>query len=160
MSSGPPAEPPPDQRPDGCVITAHLLAADRLGHWLILRTAGDHSRWQLPGGRANPGERPRAAAEREAREEIGLALPAHEFLIASWVPGRPGRRDRLALLFATRTLTLADLDAIELQTSEVDAWRLISPSAANLPAHPLLAERLSTLARLGPGRYIEQQPCA
>ncbi|MEU4229232.1 NUDIX domain-containing protein [Nonomuraea sp. NPDC026600] len=36
---------------------------------MILRTASDHSRWQLPGGRANPGESPRAAAERETREE-------------------------------------------------------------------------------------------
>ncbi|WP_214319977.1 NUDIX domain-containing protein [Nonomuraea sediminis] len=144
-------------QPTGCAVTAHLLPFHQLGRWLILRTARDHSRWQLPGGRIRPGESPRQAAEREAHEETGLDLPAREFLIASWIPGN--RRDRLALLFATRTLTDADLDAITLQTSEVDAWSLTAPAAADLPVHPLLAERLTALATLGPGHYLEQLRC-
>ncbi|MEU6720059.1 NUDIX hydrolase [Nonomuraea sp. NPDC046802] len=75
---------------DGCIITAHLLVSDVLGRWLVLRTATDHARWQLPGGRAEPRESPRRAAERETREEIGLDLPAHDLLIAAWVRGNPG----------------------------------------------------------------------
>ncbi|MEU6713800.1 NUDIX hydrolase [Nonomuraea sp. NPDC046802] len=144
-------------RADGCIITAHLLVSDVLGRWLVLRTATDHSRWQLPGGRAEPRESPRRAAERETREEIGLDLPAHELLITAWVAGNPGRRDRLSLIFGTRTVTTADLDAITLGTSEVDQWRLIRDSEANGAMHPLLAERLSHLTSVGPGGYIERQ---
>ncbi|MEU6778624.1 NUDIX hydrolase [Nonomuraea angiospora] len=142
----------------GCAVTAHLLAADRFGRWLILRTSRDHSRWQLPGGRAHAGESPRLAAAREAREETGLDLPVGEMLIGAWVPGSPGRRDRMALLFATRTLTPADMDVITLQRREVDAWCMAPPSAESLPAHPLLAERLSVFCRRGPGQFIEQRP--
>jgi 8-oxo-dGTP pyrophosphatase MutT (NUDIX family) len=147
-----------DERPRGWAVTAHLLAADQLGRWLLLRTGDDHSRWQFPGGRVEPGERPRDAAQREAAEETGLDLPATNFLIAAWIPGR--QRDRLALLFATRTLLPADLDAIKVDDSEVDDWCLAMPDPANLPVHPLLAERLAILDMFGPGQYIEQQGAA
>ncbi|MEQ4718357.1 NUDIX domain-containing protein [Nonomuraea sp. B19D2] len=141
---------------EGCAITAHLLAADQAGRWLLLRTARDHSRWQFPGGRVLPGERPREAAQREAAEETGLDLPATDFLIASWVSGE--QRDRIAFLFATRTLLNPDLQAIKIDGKEVDSWCLVAPEPANLPVHPLLAERLSVINTVGPGQYIEQRP--
>lgn len=143
-------------QPYGCALTAHLLAADEAGQWLLLRTARDHNRWQLPGGRIHAGESPRTAAVREAHEETGLHLPAGELLVTAWVAGSPGRRDRLALMFATRTLTSADLDAITLQASEVDAWSMVQPEEACGRVHPLLAERLTVAGNHGPGAYLEQ----
>ncbi|MFI6452247.1 NUDIX hydrolase [Streptosporangium amethystogenes] len=35
-----------------------LLVLDEAGRWLLLRTARDHTRWQLPGGRIRLGESP------------------------------------------------------------------------------------------------------
>jgi len=137
-------------------VTAHLLASDERGRILLLRTAADHGRWQLPGGRAEPGESPAAAAEREAGEETGLDLPARDLLVVAWIPGRPGRSDRLALLFSTRTLVAADLAAVRLQECEVDAWRLTAPDAGGGLVHPLLAERIAAVTTHGPGRYLEQ----
>jgi 8-oxo-dGTP pyrophosphatase MutT (NUDIX family) len=145
-------------QPYGCAITAHLLACDPSGRWLLLRSASDHGRWQLPGGRAHTGEGPRFAAEREAREETDLDLPAGDLLVAAWVPGSIGRHDRLALVFATRTLTPDDLGAIRLQVDEVDAWRLSSPSVAGSLVHPLLAERIAAITAHGSGCYLEQVP--
>jgi 8-oxo-dGTP pyrophosphatase MutT (NUDIX family) len=47
--------------------------------FVLTRRAGGlrrHSgQWALPGGRLDPGETPEAAALRECREEVGLALP-------------------------------------------------------------------------------------
>ncbi|MEO3803278.1 NUDIX hydrolase [Nonomuraea sp. B1E8] len=145
-------------QPYGCAITAHLLAADKAGRLLILRTATNHGRWQLPGGRAHAGESPRTAAAREAREEIGLDLPAGELLVSAWTPGSQGRRDRFALLFSTRQLTSADLGAITLQANEVDAWSMVESAEVRNLVHPLMAERLAALPAFGRGRYIEHGP--
>lgn len=143
-------------QPYGCAITAHLLASDRLGRWLLLRSASDHGRWLLPGGRARAGESPRAAAEREACEETGLDLPAGDLLVAAWVPGRIGRHDRLAMVFAARRLELADVEAVRLQTCEVDAWSMFAPAEACKRVHPLLADRLAAIGERGVAVYLEQ----
>jgi 8-oxo-dGTP pyrophosphatase MutT (NUDIX family) len=61
-------------RPPGHPVTAHLVVTAPGGRLLILRSATDHTRWQLPGGIAEEHESPAAAAERETREETALHL--------------------------------------------------------------------------------------
>jgi 8-oxo-dGTP pyrophosphatase MutT (NUDIX family) len=46
---------------------------------LVRHTYGPETRWELPGGGVRRGEEPRAAARREAREELGVD-------IADWRP--------------------------------------------------------------------------
>jgi 8-oxo-dGTP diphosphatase len=87
-------------------VTAHLAVTVPGGRLLILRSATDHTRWQLPGGIAEEHEyeSPPAAAERETREETALHLKAGILLVVAWTAApRPGRRDRLAFLFAGPT---------------------------------------------------------
>ncbi|MFF5108507.1 NUDIX domain-containing protein [Streptosporangium sp. NPDC000509] len=156
------ARPVPEQGPYGCAVTAHLLALDEVGRWLILRTTSDHSRWQLPGGRVRRGESPAAAATREAREETGLlGMQTRRLITVAWIPASsPARHDRLAFVFATRTLLPEDLAALTLQTEEVDDWLLLPAQHASTWLHPLVAERLTEAGRHGPGHYIDQDPAS
>lgn len=72
------AEEPMDRKDEfGHVVASGLVASPGLDRIVLL-----HHRqlgmWLQPGGHAEPGEaRPRAVAEREAREETGLAVQPH-----------------------------------------------------------------------------------
>ncbi|WP_425583444.1 NUDIX domain-containing protein [Streptosporangium oxazolinicum] len=111
------------------------------------------ARWQLP-GRAHHGESP-AAATREPREETGLSLPAEHLITVARIPaGSPDRHDRIAFVFATRTLRPRDLTAITLRTSEVDDRQLTPAWYATRRLHPLIVERLTEAGC----HYIEQGP--
>jgi ADP-ribose pyrophosphatase YjhB (NUDIX family) len=75
-------------RPPGHPVTAHLVVTAPGGRLLILRSATDHTRWQLPGGIAEEHESPAAAAERETREETALHLEAGTLLVVAWTAAR------------------------------------------------------------------------
>ncbi len=133
---------------------------DEAGRWLLLRTARDHTRWQLPGGRIRRGESPATAAHREAVEETGVqGLHAERLLTVAWIPASSGdRHDRIAFVFSTRLLRAEDLETITVDAREVDAWCLSAPPQALEQLHPLLTERLTDVIRHGPGHYLDQDP--
>lgn len=70
--------------------SAAVLVHDGQGRVLVLRTTyKDH--WEIPGGGMEPRETPREAAEREALEELGVAVRAGELLCVDHAPPRPER---------------------------------------------------------------------
>ncbi len=115
---------PPGPIPRRAVIGVAIIEAGRL---LVARRTYPPAlagRWELPGGKAEPGEAPAMAAAREVREELGCTveitgwLPGaepiderHELRVclARLVAGRPvsGEHDRLVWATAAE---LADLD--------------------------------------------------
>ncbi|MFF5182483.1 (deoxy)nucleoside triphosphate pyrophosphohydrolase [Streptomyces sp. NPDC000345] len=66
------------------VVGAALLDGGRL---LAARRSAPPDlagRWELPGGKVEPGERPEAALVRELREELGVAAEAVERVPGEW----------------------------------------------------------------------------
>ena len=97
-------------------------------------------------------------AERETREETALHLQAGALLVVAWTAARaPGRRDRLAFLFAGPHITHIYLHLIRPGPREVDAWQLAAQPAAAHLLHPLQAQRLQARSTTtGNTIYLEQ----
>jgi len=73
-----PDDPPDDGRTRAAVAMILRHGSDDMEMLFIERTAYEHDPWSgnlaFPGGKVEPGEAPRQAAERETGEEIGLDL--------------------------------------------------------------------------------------
>ncbi|MFI9600694.1 (deoxy)nucleoside triphosphate pyrophosphohydrolase [Streptomyces sp. NPDC004069] len=70
------------------VVGAALLDGGRLLAARRSAPAELAGRWELPGGKVEPGERPEAALVRELREELGVEAEVVERVPGSW-PLRP-----------------------------------------------------------------------
>ncbi len=144
------------RRPDGCVLLAQRPAGKI--------AAG---RWEFPGGKIEADETPRAALERELREEIGISVHAarpllrlrHAYtertveldtwLIESW-QGEPSGLEDQALAWV-QPARIWDYDVLEADGPIVDALRLppdlpITPDLVDAKA---LSECLLALAEQG-----------
>jgi 8-oxo-dGTP diphosphatase len=79
-----------DDTPGARVVVGGALLHD--GRLLAARRSAPPElagRWELPGGKVEPGETPEQALERELREELGVATQVLERLPGAW-PLRPG----------------------------------------------------------------------
>jgi len=99
------------------------LVAIRVGEALLFLKSSYRTEWGFPGGSIQRGETPEAAARREMREEIGLAVssPLHSAgnVYGIW----DGRRDRVHFF----ELQLDRLPELRLDNREIVAARLASP---------------------------------
>jgi len=124
---------------------------ERDGRLLVRRRpAGSHlaGAWEFPGGKRRPGERGRACAERETREETGLSVRAGRE-IARVAHDYPGRRVLLRFFAAVpsggrirpspslRWATPAALARLPIpEANRALVARLVSAGAASPPRRP------------------------
>jgi 8-oxo-dGTP diphosphatase len=81
------------------VVGAAILRGGRMLAARRTRPAAAVGRWELPGGKVEPGEDPTAALVREIDEELGCVVE-----VDSWLPGQTRISDDLVLRIAVAAL--------------------------------------------------------
>jgi 8-oxo-dGTP diphosphatase len=116
------------------------LLTDASGAVLLVKPwYRDH--WLLPGGVTEAGESPRECAEREAEEEVGIAVTATALLVVHWLPPAGPRRGAFAFVFDCGTA--ADGDTVRLQAEELDDYAFLPLAQAVSRMAPPGARRLT-----------------
>ena len=99
-------------------------------------------RWELPGGKVEPGEAPEAAVVRELGEELGCSVA-----VTGWLAGRVPIRPGLVLTVALTRLVEGEPDPVEhdavrwLTAAEVHDVDWLEPDRPFLPALVTLLAR-------------------
>jgi len=114
----------------------HLLAARRT------QPAELAGRWELPGGKVEPGERPEDALHRELREELGVGVRLGQELVGPDDGAWPISRHlglRVWLAEVTDGEPVADAAHDELRWVDLQSWAEVDWLPADAPVVALLA---------------------
>ena len=125
-------------------LIGHVLFLDEDGRVLLLETTYKED-WELPGGVVEPGETPRAAAEREVAEEVGLVVELGQPLLTDWMPPHLGWSDAVELIFDGGVLDPATALSLTAHDREIREVHWVAPD--DVPAHvsELSARRIALL---------------
>lgn len=106
-------------------VAADVLIRDQAGLILLVEPTYKEY-WDLPGGMAEANEPPRAAAERELREELGLDTRVGRLLVLDWDGPHGPWDDQLVFVF----------DADALSDDQVANLRVADPEIASFAFLP------------------------
>ncbi|ROR45970.1 NUDIX hydrolase [Kitasatospora cineracea] len=150
---------------------ARMLFTAPDGRVLLVRLTPwrDESPWVLPGGSVEADrELPRAAARREALEELGWRREPGRLLAVDWVGGHPwDDLPHLSLVYDGGTAGPELLADVRVQEEEIAEWRLFTPAEAARVLTPPRARRLAACLAVralpptaGPAELVDGAPPA
>lgn len=135
-------------------MAAGALMLDEHGHILIVKPTYRPD-WLIPGGVVEDDESPRAACQREVREEVGLDLPIGRLLCLEYQSSRAESTENLQFIFWGGVLSEAMVKAIVLPPGELESYRLAPLEEAVQLLAPRLARRIRpAAAALEQNRFV------
>jgi ADP-ribose pyrophosphatase YjhB (NUDIX family) len=120
---------------------AGMVLTDPAGRVLLVEPAYKEH-WEIPGGIVEAGESPRAAAEREVAEELGLVRPAGSLLVLDWGAAQEHKTESVMLLFDGGVVADEEAAAIEIPAEELRSFAFCTPEEADVRLGPRLGARL------------------
>lgn len=107
-------------------MAAGVLFLNQQGEILLVNPVYK-DRWEIPGGVVEQNESPKAAAEREVKEELGLDVALAELLCVDYVADHEERGDNLQFIFFGGELSAEQINSIRLQQGELKEFRFFDP---------------------------------
>jgi 8-oxo-dGTP pyrophosphatase MutT (NUDIX family) len=98
--------------------------------------------WIIPGGVIEKNESPLAAVLRETEEEIGLRLKNIKFVGLDYISANQKEDENLQFIFFGGTLALPQINRIQLQDSELRAFKFTNITDAKKLLSPKISRRL------------------
>lgn len=98
--------------------------------------------WLVPGGVVEAHESPRAACQREVREELGLDVDLGQLLCVEYRSPAPLKTESLQFIFAGGTLSLDQIQQITLPADELAAFCFVTLHEAMRKLDARLARRI------------------
>jgi 8-oxo-dGTP diphosphatase len=144
----------------GVIVSAGGIIRDDAGSVLLVKpNYRDH--WSLPGGICEFGEAPHDGCRREVAEEIGLERQVGPLLSVDWHVAAEiyGPDARPAVFFIFDCGTLASLDGVTLQASEIDGCRFAAEAELDELLAPTTVPRIrAAIGALSTGcvQYVPQ----
>ena len=133
-------------------VAAGVLFRDQDGRVLLVKPTYKQG-WDIPGGYVEPGERPKQAARREVREELGIAPPIGRLLAVDWAP-HPAEGDKLLFIFDGGHAEL-EISRLTLEKDEIDRVQYVDLATADDRMPARLLERLRSAQQGTDDPYLE-----
>lgn len=123
-------------------ISADVLLRDHDGRILLVdpRYKPD---WDLPGGMAEANEPPHQAAQRELREELGLAVQVGNLLCVDWVSPHGPWDDMIAFIFDGGEVSREQVAGFELLDGELSSFEFCGEHETQQRLRPYLWRRVA-----------------
>jgi len=122
-------------------VAADLLIRDETGLILLVEPTYKQD-WDVPGGMAEANEPPRAAVERELREELDLVVQAGRLLVLDWDAPHGPWDDQFVFIFDGGTLTGEQVASLRIADEELASFDFVTIDEAVRRLRPDMADRL------------------